>query len=79
MIMPWLRPNANGNTSAVNTVLDTVSESLDFTMTAKSNIDNGVRSGGLADPVLLEKIDKLFACNLGDYIDLPQLVVVVGG
>jgi len=45
-------------------------------MTAKSNIDKGVRSGGLADPVLLEKIDKLFACNVGDYIDLPQLVVV---
>ncbi|PYI16653.1 P-loop containing nucleoside triphosphate hydrolase protein [Aspergillus violaceofuscus CBS 115571] len=31
---------------------------------------------GLADPVLLEKIDRLFACNVGDYIDLPQLVVV---
>jgi hypothetical protein len=31
---------------------------------------------GLADPVLLEKIDKLFACNIGNYIDLPQLVVV---
>ena len=31
---------------------------------------------GLADPILLEKIDKLFACNVGDYISLPQLVVV---
>lgn len=31
---------------------------------------------GLADPVSLEKIDQLFACNLGEYIDLPQLVVV---
>ena len=31
---------------------------------------------GLADPVLLDKIDKLFACNVGEYIDLPQLVVV---
>lgn len=30
----------------------------------------------LADPVLLEKIDKLFACNVGEYINLPQLVVV---
>lgn len=30
----------------------------------------------LGDPILLDKIDKLFACNLGDYIDLPQLVVV---
>ena len=31
---------------------------------------------GLADPVLLEKIDLLFACNVGEYIDLPQIVVV---
>lgn len=30
----------------------------------------------LADPVLLDKIDRLFACNVGEYIDLPQLVVV---
>ncbi|KGO75236.1 Dynamin [Penicillium italicum] len=34
------------------------------------------RSLELADPVLLEKIDKLFACNVGEYISLPQLVVV---
>jgi hypothetical protein len=25
---------------------------------------------------LLEKIDRLFACNAGEYVDLPQLVVV---
>ena len=30
----------------------------------------------IADPVLLDKIDKLFACGVGDYISLPQLVVV---
>ena len=30
----------------------------------------------LADPTMLEKIDKLFACNVGHYIDLPQIVVV---
>lgn len=30
----------------------------------------------LADPLLLERIDKLFACNVGEYISLPQLVVV---
>jgi predicted ATP-dependent endonuclease of OLD family len=37
----------------------------------------GVETGsGLADPILLHKIDKLFACNIGEYIDLPQLVVV---
>jgi len=31
---------------------------------------------GLADPQLLRKIDRLFECNVGNYIDLPQLVVV---
>lgn len=30
----------------------------------------------LANPELLEKIDQLFAYNVGEYIDLPQLVVV---
>ncbi|KAF2175096.1 hypothetical protein K469DRAFT_471643, partial [Zopfia rhizophila CBS 207.26] len=30
----------------------------------------------IGDPVLLDKIDKLFACDVGEYIDLPQLVVV---
>ncbi|RAK77758.1 dynamin family protein [Aspergillus fijiensis CBS 313.89] len=30
----------------------------------------------LADPALLDKIDSLFACNIGEYINLPQLVVV---
>ena len=30
----------------------------------------------MADPALLDKIDKLFACNVGEHIDLPQLVVV---
>lgn len=34
------------------------------------------RSFELADPALLEKIDKLFACNVGEYVNLPQLVVV---
>ncbi|KAK8240126.1 dynamin GTPase [Phyllosticta capitalensis] len=30
----------------------------------------------MADPAMLKKIDKLFACNVGHYIDLPQIVVV---
>ncbi|KAL4999961.1 P-loop containing nucleoside triphosphate hydrolase protein [Aspergillus recurvatus] len=30
----------------------------------------------LTDPSLLEKFDKLFACNVGDYVALPQLVAV---
>ena len=32
--------------------------------------------GGLVSSTLLEKIDKLFACNAGEYVDLPQVVVV---
>lgn len=31
---------------------------------------------GFGDPVVLEKIDRLFACGVGDYINLPQIVVV---
>ena len=31
---------------------------------------------GLGSFDLLEKIDKLFECNIGQYVDLPQLVVV---
>jgi len=30
----------------------------------------------LLDSQLLRKIDRLFECNVGNYIDLPQLVVV---
>lgn len=30
----------------------------------------------IVDPALLDKIDKLFACGVGDYIALPQLIVV---
>ena len=29
-----------------------------------------------ADPHLLDKIDRLIACNVGEHVDLPQLVVV---
>ena len=30
----------------------------------------------MADPILLEKIDKLFASGVGEHIALPQIVVV---
>ncbi|KAK4695643.1 hypothetical protein P7C71_g2147, partial [Lecanoromycetidae sp. Uapishka_2] len=33
-------------------------------------------TSSLADPVLLEKIDKLFELKVGDYVALPQLLVV---
>lgn len=33
-------------------------------------------AGHMVDPSLLDKIDKLFACGVGDHIPLPQLVVV---
>lgn len=31
---------------------------------------------GWSESILLEKIDKLFACNVGEYVNLSQLVVV---
>ena len=30
----------------------------------------------LADPALLEAIDKLFELNIGEYVALPQLLVI---
>ncbi|KAL6715607.1 hypothetical protein ACLMJK_006568 [Lecanora helva] len=39
-------------------------------MEGRSHIDK------LADPALLETIDKLFALNIGEYVALPQLLVV---
>jgi hypothetical protein len=33
-------------------------------------------TSGLADPHLLDKIDRLFECGVGKYVSLPQLVVV---
>lgn len=31
---------------------------------------------GLAEPLMLEKIDQLFACGVGELVALPQIVVV---
>ena len=31
---------------------------------------------GLGSPSMLEKIDKLFACGVGELVYLPQIVVV---
>lgn len=41
--------------------------------TSAANVDSG---HGLSDASQLVKIDKLFACGVGDLIDLPQIVVV---
>ena len=44
---------------------------------ATSNMNSSEHTAGnLADPSLLSKIDKLFACSVSEYIALPQLVVV---
>ena len=74
--LSWLHGLIRGTAVALDTTFDPVSKSYRLAMTATSSIDKYGSSGGLADPVLLEKIDKLFACSVGDYIDLPQLVVV---
>ena len=39
-------------------------------------MDKPPAANGLGDPHSLDKIDKLFACNVGEYVDLPQLVVI---
>lgn len=36
----------------------------------------GDKAHGLGDPRMLEKIDKLFLCGAGQYVHLPQIVVV---
>ena len=33
----------------------------------------GVSPKNLADPLLLETIDKLFELNIGEYVALPQV------
>ncbi|THY78240.1 dynamin GTPase [Aureobasidium pullulans] len=38
--------------------------------------DSASMTSNMVDPGLLEKIDKLFACGVGEQIPLPQLVVV---
>ena len=42
----------------------------------KDEMGTNASPNNLADPVALSKIDGLFACGVGDYIALPQLVVV---
>ena len=42
----------------------------------KDEMGTNANPNNLADPVALSKIDGLFACGVGDYIALPQLVVV---
>ncbi|KAH0266470.1 dynamin GTPase, partial [Aureobasidium melanogenum] len=39
-------------------------------------ITTACMTGNMVDSGLLDKIDKLFACGVGDHIPLPQLVVV---
>ena len=34
-------------------------------------------ANGLADPILLEKIDKLIACKVGEHVDLPQVSAIL--
>lgn len=45
---------------------------------AVSNVmsSNTPKQQGFADPLMLEKIDNLFACGVGEQVSLPQIVVV---
>ncbi|KXT07931.1 hypothetical protein AC579_6692 [Pseudocercospora musae] len=42
----------------------------------KPSSSMAVQRYGLGEPLMLEKIDKLFACGVGELVDLPQIVVV---
>ena len=42
----------------------------------KHEMGSSIAADNLADPASLSKIDQLFACGVGAYIELPQLVVV---
>ena len=42
----------------------------------KAKLEDVGEQHGLRDPASLQKIDKLFACGVGDHISLPQIVVV---
>ena len=37
------------------------------------NMANAINQPEFAEPQLLEKIDKLFELNIGEYVDLPQV------
>jgi Dynamin family len=41
-----------------------------------SSVDSMIESFGVVSSTLLDKIDRLFACNVGDSVALPQIVVV---
>jgi hypothetical protein len=38
--------------------------------------DATTQNYGFGSPLMLEKIDKLFACGVGELVNLPQIVVV---
>lgn len=72
------RESGINHTRSLAIYSDGIQSSYDFVtliMTIKQDTDASA-STLLADPSLLEKIDKLFACNVGEHINLPQLVVV---
>lgn len=39
------------------------------------DIEESENSSSLADPALLKTIDKLFECNIGEFVALPQVRV----
>lgn len=45
-------------------------------LNTKMHQNHAGMASNMVDPGLLDKIDKLFACGVGDTIPLPQLVVV---
>jgi hypothetical protein len=49
---------------------------IDFIVVPNVMSSHTPEQHGFAEPLMLEKIDKLFACGVGDLVSLPQIVVV---
>ena len=54
--------------STSHSTASTLSEDWEHISTTMTN-----QSASLADPVLLEKIDKFFELGIGEYVALPQV------
>ncbi len=51
-------------------------DSPSFVAAMSDSKQNNTEQHGLAEPLMLEKIDSLFQCGVGELVDLPQIVVV---
>jgi hypothetical protein len=57
-------------------LLLTRSDCINFIVVPNVMSSHAPEQHGFAKPLMLEKIDKLFACGVGDLVSLPQIVFV---